>query len=720
MSRICFVSFEIFPTTRGGCGTLLHNAARVLLAAGHEVTFLLDLPTEYFNRFRDRDRLALPNSHLCRAYHVDALCAEMTLMRSDFLTDAQWRSLRFHTACERLAIRERPDVIEFFDYCGPSHYALAAKAAGLAYGDTQLVVRLHNSLELMDAHEPTKPLDLQRYGYYALEHSALRMAETVLHPSTSYLAKAYRTRYESWFGAQVLSQPPLVEAPPRVRSHSDPDVVLFYGRLFAFKGVDRFVDAAVALLNRRPRSRLRFVLVGHDSHEAPDESPSYQEYLRRKIPTMHQGRFEFTDHLDWNALGNLLPAVLFAVFPSYLEAFCYAAHELYAAGVPIIVSNIPNFDEYFRHEVNALVFDGTTSDLTRQMIRLCEDSELRQRISRCFPVAGAPVCGFYDGPFEPTWITRQPRRPQASLLVAILTNSGVDPRLAATLAALDRATIEDMQIAILEPSSDGSQTPVWLLGALRAARGRDGTPMEASRLRTTDALLVLCAGDQPDASYLSRCLETLARQPQLGFIGCWKEVQSAGGSTLETFPLDAALELVPFLDVSPFSRVVMRTQPGRLLVDLFDLRAGFFGELAYLWKLEAAGCFGLVIPAILLYQASERRTALGPNVLSYLIMQDSSPWRSARLSRYLVALLGTLTPAIGCDRGQHVGSLMTQNGSAPLRPEDPEWVATQLDGRTLLRLVLRKLAKKLAQRVVSGSATGKRVVRASQDTSASS
>ena len=31
MAKICFVTYEIHPTNRGGCGVLLHHAAELLL-----------------------------------------------------------------------------------------------------------------------------------------------------------------------------------------------------------------------------------------------------------------------------------------------------------------------------------------------------------------------------------------------------------------------------------------------------------------------------------------------------------------------------------------------------------------------------------------------------------------------------------------------------------------------------------------------------------------
>ena len=182
MSRICFVSYEIHPTTWGGCGVLLHNAARVLLSQGHEVVFLLDIPAEHFHCFRDEHRLDLPHPENCRAYHVDALCADAPLRDSDFPGFFTWKAYRFDFACRQVCALEHPDVVEFFDYCGVAHYALSAKAAGLDYQDTHLAIRLHNTCEVMDVHEATKPLCFDRYMLYALEHGALRLAESVLYP----------------------------------------------------------------------------------------------------------------------------------------------------------------------------------------------------------------------------------------------------------------------------------------------------------------------------------------------------------------------------------------------------------------------------------------------------------------------------------------------------------------------------------------------------------
>jgi len=348
MTTICFVSYEIAPTTPGGCGVLLSNAAHVLLRQGHTVIFLLYMPEQQFNHFHQVDRLAWPHPENCRAYSVIELCADLAFSQADFSdNEFLWRAYCFHYAAQKVAALEQPDIIEFFDYCGVAHYALAAKLSQNAYPHSQLTIRLHTPLELMDRQEPTKSHTFDRYLAFALEHQALRLVETVLYPSPAYLNQAYRPFYEPWLGCQVYSKPPLINHPhPNHPITPGEPLVLFYGRLYNMKGVDLFVEAAVALLEMQPDTPLRFALVGYDSRQSPDGSPTYQVYLQKKIPPRFLSHFQFMGQLTWAQLEQLLPRVQLAVFPTYFESFSYAAHELYAAGVPLIVNHIPAFEDY--------------------------------------------------------------------------------------------------------------------------------------------------------------------------------------------------------------------------------------------------------------------------------------------------------------------------------------------------------------------------------------
>ena len=639
MSRICFASFEIHPTTPGGCGVLLYNAARALLQQGHEVILVLDVPPAAFQQFQNQDRLALPNADHCRAYEVKALCSNLLLRQEDFGSIYAWFAYRFHHACRYVVATEKPDVIEFADYCGIGHYALSAKAAGLAYANTHLAVRLHNSIQVIEQHQIPVDHTLPLYLMYAMEHSTLRLAETVLYPSHSYLEQSYRPHYEPWWGRQVWSKPPVLDFPRCQERASRADTVLFYGRLFGFKGVDIFVDAALAYLNNSANRRLRFCLVGFDSRQPPDASGgSYQDYLWRKIPANLRACFEFTGLLSWEAVGQLLPRVLFAVFPNYFESFCYAAHELYAAGVPLIVSNIPAFGDYFEHQKNCLVFDGTVSHLARQMELLSVDDALRARIARPYGLTDNPLGEFYSGPFEPSWLAAEPVSQLPSLLVCILADDREAGRR--TLEGLEQAQVKPADVVLLTSAShEADQDAVgWLLGSLYTARSRDGRQLLPSEIRTKEALLILRAGDVPHSDYLRYGLETLASWPQIAYVGCWHRVGDGDRASLRTFPIDAAPELVPFLGLSPFSRCLLRTPPEQLLIDLFDPRADAYGELAYLWQLDDGERAGIVIPEPWLTLQPEPEAHPSAGLLAYLVMHDTSLWHKRRLARYALAL----------------------------------------------------------------------------------
>src|SRR3990172_4938488 len=145
MSTICFVSYEIHPTTWGGCGVLLRHAAEHLVQRGHDVVFLLDIPADYFERFDHRDRLTFAHPERIRAYQVDALCADFPYTRADVPGEAMWKSLRFAHACERLDAREQLDCIEFFEYCGVGYYAMVRNLFRAVGPSPVLAVRLHNS-----------------------------------------------------------------------------------------------------------------------------------------------------------------------------------------------------------------------------------------------------------------------------------------------------------------------------------------------------------------------------------------------------------------------------------------------------------------------------------------------------------------------------------------------------------------------------------------------
>lgn len=696
MTRICFVSYEIFPTTWGGAGVLLYNAARFLLENRHEIIFLLDIPNHEFHQFQDLDRLRFPNPQHCRAYQVDSLCEDMRIQVHDFDSLAAWKAYRFDYACQKVALLENPDLIEFFDYCGVAYYSLINKITGFSYRDSHIVIRLHNTTEIIDFHGPDNFLDDQTYQRHAFEHGALRLSETVIYPSKSYLDEACLPHYEPWFGQLARSTPPLIDYPKFARP-ADPqaDIVLLYSRLYAFKGVDRFVDAAVIYLNTPGVPELIFYLVGHDSMKPPLSGfSSYQEYLWSKIPDKYRGNFIFTGILNWEVLGELLPRVKFAVFANYFESFCYSAHELYAAGVPLIVSNIPAFRDYFKHEENALVFDGSIKDLIQQMTRLSNDSEMRKKISFPYPLSQNPLNGFYDQIKPHSWINLEQKACKIRLLLCIIVDkNSTDDLVTKTLSIIDQASVSNVEIVLLVESKKSSESQaVWMLGGLYVLQDRERGALEINNVKTADSILILRTGDILEPSFLSCGLNVLTHQPEITFVGSWKKVSNGSENHLQTFPLDLMPELIPFRGIPPLNRCIMRTRPDDLLIDLFDHQAGIYGELAYLWKLDVDHKCGITIPKPLINICDDIPSEIPPKIFSYLVSRYASQRLKSRLARYSVTLQLSRIRDGALVKGQNIQNKPYDPLSIDIEHND---VYGSVDWR--LMMVFRKFRRKIRQ-----------------------
>jgi glycosyltransferase involved in cell wall biosynthesis len=741
MPRICFVCDEIYPTRPGGAGSLIYNLAQGLLADGNEVLLLLNLSRAEFEQFDRLDRLGLPGADRCRAYHVAALCRLAPFGEEDFSSRYDWEAACYDFACRQVYELEQPGLIEFVDYCGPAYYALCARRSGLSYQGARILVRLHGTIELIDRYANPPRFDFDRYCLYALERSALRLADGVLYPTPSFLDAYYPGESRAWPGETRLSPPVVEDRFPRVERAGNARVALFYGRLYTVKGAGLFVDAALAYLAAHPETELQFHLAGADSFEPPVEGlRTYQEYLLTRIPARLRSRFTFLGFVPPERLAGDLPQVKFAVFPSFFETFCLAAHELRRAGVALLLSSIPAFGDYFQPGVDALFFDGSRDDLLRQIERLDRDAALLDGLScpppspagaaldfyraalgaspagaaqsappgpgapsveaapRTFPGMGVPPAGAVQsappgasvppveaeprmppGPGAPSVEAAQraqlpppgqgafpiqavqslrpgPGVPPAGaeqsmpagpgdtgtplgLLVCILEEQDEGEGLARTLASLEGAALPRLETLCLRAAgSRADGEAIWLLGGLYTFQDRQGRPLPVRQARTRDALLLLRAGDEVHAETLRRGAETLQRNPGLAGVAGWKWVAGRRGRWLHTFPLAIMPELLPFERLSPFTRTVLRTPPGVALADLFDPRAGALAEIACLWKLAAEGEI-LQLPAPLVTQPAEAGREVGDSFLFYLVLQETSPDRLARLARYLLLRL---------------------------------------------------------------------------------
>jgi glycosyltransferase involved in cell wall biosynthesis len=142
------------------------------------------------------------------------------------------------------------------------------------------------------------------------------------------------------------------------------------GRLWQQKNPACFVDAAAEVLEKR--RDVRFFLLGDGE---------LRETLEQRIR-----RYGIASHvriLGWaNDIPDLLPGLDVFVLPSRWEGLSLALLEALSSGVAAVVSDIPGNRDIITHEVNGLLFDdGDSGDLAEKLLRLVQESRLRERLA---------------------------------------------------------------------------------------------------------------------------------------------------------------------------------------------------------------------------------------------------------------------------------------------------------------------------------------------------
>ncbi len=705
-SRTLFVSYEIHPTNAGGCGVLLHHAADVLLSQGHRVGLLLDLPADYFATFVEKDRLGFVVPERLEAWRVDDLCHDYPFTQAQIPCVFQWKSSRFAHALAALTRRERFSGVEFFEYCGPGYYACVdrlfappvASDEGAPHPGSPaapvLFTRLHGSIEVLERFGAGLCRDEGQFRQFALEQRSLWLSETVLTPTKAYFDRYFKDLYRVEPERVVVSSPP---KQPFARVAARPDTagpfsITFIGRLFHLKGVDQLVHAAVMLMKARPHLAFTVELIGYDSSETP-ACATYGEYLRTLIPERFRSRFRFRGQVPHAQIADILEHTLFGVFPNRIESFCYALHEVYDAGVPVVVNDLPAFSDFFTHDRNCLVYNGTTKGLFAQMLRMTDDRELRDRITLPYPVAEHPIGDFYAAPFAARALdAASSERTLRSLVVVLAEADGRPPALDA-LAGQTRTA--DATLVLRPAAPDGEET-LWWLGRAWHIRDADGNAVEPSDALTADVLVVLNHSDRPEPTWLETVARPLERRTDVGFAGTWRRI----GGRAEADDLDLIPELYPFVKGERLPRIAVRSAPDSLLAEIFDPSLGGLGLIGLVWDCVRVFGPGLLLDRAMLDAEPDAVAVAHPQHLKALIMRHGGHF-AERLS--WIAAFQADRAARAEDRGIEAaaGSANTTTWPlvSPISVGTKIALADELGGTTLARLAWKKLKSRIRDRL---------------------
>ena len=424
-ARIAFITYELSPGDRGDAGLVISHAILELLEAGVGVTVLAHTSSE---------TLATWSQHMAAkgfppgatamstliVHHVPSLTQEAHLMAQGchpgnfFLLRA-----RVFALAARLAYEVAPfDAIEVFEYGGAAFELLrslrewqdgdaregAPPAPRYLPASVPILVRLHGSNQLVAQAEvgvAAAPAAHARCALLApsveaaplmhlMERYVLQAAHVLLPPSSS-TQSLYELAYGLSSERMFISPPPmdsiLADLRLLVTSYSllEPSSaplggeggdfkLLVYGREGKMAGAATVARAAPLLQSLLPAStKLHLVFMGTDWRHTAKRA-SFGEAVRELLPTDFSGAVEFLGPVELDgALQELCRTVHGAVVASEFETTGLFAHKLATLGVPLVISDIPAFSEFFTAGSAYTFQAGNATDLSTAAARLFED-----------------------------------------------------------------------------------------------------------------------------------------------------------------------------------------------------------------------------------------------------------------------------------------------------------------------------------------------------------
>jgi glycosyltransferase involved in cell wall biosynthesis len=171
----------------------------------------------------------------------------------------------------------------------------------------------------------------------------------------------------------IEAQPTL----PRAERSPGKITILYLGALMKTKGVFDLLEAMALVATRRPQAGL--VLAGQWFR--PEEEAAAGELIRQHALAQ---AIQFIGPVEGDAKWRIFQQADVFVFPPYSrsEAFGMVLLEAMQTGLPIVATRGGARDEIVTDGVNGLlVNEQDPGDLAEKLIRLIDDSALRQRMS---------------------------------------------------------------------------------------------------------------------------------------------------------------------------------------------------------------------------------------------------------------------------------------------------------------------------------------------------
>ncbi len=374
--KVGICSFEIDGPKRGGIGTAYASLAKVLAAAGHDVTLVFA-----------GDRYETGGPEHWRAHYARRGVTFEGLPPLAEAVDPQtpWPLPLSYRAYRHL--RERDfEIVHFPEALGVGFYSLLAARQGLAFRNTVLAVGTHGPSRWVREANANASFQKPRVAAVqdVLERRCVEMADVLISPS-AYL---YRWMEESGW---TLAEPRHVLQNVLRPSSSSPtpptaslriEEIVFFGRLETRKGLALFCEAIERVLAGGPE-RPRVTFLGWNAKDAIDGLPP-TEWLAKRTAGWPATPLFLTDLDRAGALAYLRGPGRLAVMPSPVtENSPYTVLECLDAGLPFVTTDVGGIPELVRVEDrSAACVRPTPEALAARLAEVLRGPQARPRPAR--------------------------------------------------------------------------------------------------------------------------------------------------------------------------------------------------------------------------------------------------------------------------------------------------------------------------------------------------
>lgn len=674
---ICFITNELYPITKGGCGTLITNSIFELLKDNYKVIVLADIENTRLEHFKKIMKNVFYNENMLRLVSLRDLIQRQRSILTTSLENSINQSYLFYKGLLLLMEQEHIDIIEFPDYFGWAYFTLSHFISHNNEKHPKLYVRFHLSMELIDHFSNWGDFGINRFILHQMERYCFSFSDNVLMPNESFAKWAH-----NWYGqsfSYAISPPSLsaLKIMPR-KINKTRDKILFYARLAPQKGVELMVDAALKLINEGLDQNIKFTFAGPDMNQAPGGG-SIIQYLKRQIPQNAHNRIEFIGNVTHEQFNDLIPNVLLSVVPTRLETFCYAAREMIMAGIPTIVSNIPAFQDLI-NDKKCLSCELNSTDIAKKINRLITNNELIENLSTSLETRN-PLGKVYEqnkSNSEPNKSSKLMSNEKHLYTIILLANENITTDVI-EYSYQSMGISDKKNVWVAKASVDG---PINIMGRrVKLFSLRDYTPIVGS---IGEFICFINAGDKIEKDYFPWAFDFLSEHPDFGFIGAKTESHPSSKSDFDHFPWDAAPEALPFLYPGYFCSCLIRGN-NTTFEERLDPRLLFFQEIDSIWERINHGEKGIRSPGFVIKKSIDSRRWAIMDKASYnsslhlLLNRHLNKSSRLRLAEVLKALV-------------HESNLPLQDLYSCIRSGGiPEIGTTRLNLSNLLKLTMARI-----------------------------